>query len=381
MKYFFIFWVMIIAIGCNTVKQSQLQPRANTISSLKLIGQYNMPHNLLFKNTTIGGLSGIDYDASNNIFYLISDDRSAINAARYYTAKIHLSINTIDSVQFLDVYFLKDSSGNYYPNNKQNPSATPDPEGIRYNPITKQLIWTSEGERIVNKKDTILSNPSITTITKNGEWVFSFSLPQNLQMNAAETGPRQNGVLEGITFANQYKKLIVNVEEPLFQDGPRASLQPNKAFVRFYVFNTRTKQNTAQYAYELDSIAHPSKPVEAFKVNGIPDILSINKNELLVLERSFSTGILPCTIKIFKTDLSTGSNIRNNLSLQNNTHFTPVTKSLLLNMDDLGIYVDNVEGITFGPTLPNGHKTLILVADNNFSPVEKTQFFIFEVMP
>ena len=50
-------------------------------------------------------------------------------------------------------------------------------------------------------------------------------------------------------------------------------------------------------------------------------------------------------------------------------------------MDSLGIYVDNVEGATFGPTLSNGHKTLILVADNNFDKLEKTQFFVFEVIP
>ncbi|RYE19039.1 MAG: esterase-like activity of phytase family protein, partial [Sphingobacteriaceae bacterium] len=46
-----------------------------------------------------------------------------------------------------------------------------------------------------------------------------------------------------------------------------------------------------------------------------------------------------------------------------------------------GIYIDNVEGATFGPTLPNGHKSIIFVADNNFSKTEKTQFFLFEVMP
>ena len=56
-------------------------------------------------------------------------------------------------------------------------------------------------------------------------------------------------------------------------------------------------------------------------------------------------------------------------------------KKLILNMDDLGIYVDNVEGMTFGPNLPNGHKSMIMVVDNNFSLLEKTQFFLFEVIP
>ena len=49
-------------------------------------------------------------------------------------------------------------------------------------------------------------------------------------------------------------------------------------------------------------------------------------------------------------------------------------------MDDLGIYTDNIEGVTFGPLLPNGHKTLLFIADNNFSAIEKTQLLLFEVI-
>ena len=49
-------------------------------------------------------------------------------------------------------------------------------------------------------------------------------------------------------------------------------------------------------------------------------------------------------------------------------------------MDDLGIYIDNIEGVTFGPTLPNGHQTLLFVADNNFNPLEQSQLLLFEVI-
>ena len=61
--------------------------------------------------------------------------------------------------------------------------------------------------------------------------------------------------------------------------------------------------------------------------------------------------------------------------------YKPITKKLLLNMDDLGRYIDNVEGITFGPILANGNKSLILIADNNFQKDEKNQVFLFEVIP
>ncbi len=57
----------------------------------------------------------------------------------------------------------------------------------------------------------------------------------------------------------------------------------------------------------------------------------------------------------------------------------PVAKSLVLDLDTLGIPLDNIEGITFGETLENGSRSLILVSDNNFSDTQFTQFLAFEV--
>jgi hypothetical protein len=90
---------------------------------------------------------------------------------------------------------------------------------------------------------------------------------------------------------------------------------------------------------------------------------------------------MACTIKVFLTDLNKATNILPVNSLKTNTDFIPATKKLLLNMDHLGMYIDNIEGMTFGPKLPNGHKTLLFVADNNFNFFEKTQFLLFEVIP
>lgn len=351
------------------------------ISTLKLIGEYDLPHNQLFGGTIIGGLSGIDYDRKQKLYYLISDDRSAINPARYYTAKIFFTEKKIDSVVFVKVTTLLQKNGAPYPNTKQDPSHTPDPEAIRYNPITKQMIWASEGERMVNEKDTVLENPAITIISPGGKFIGEFPLPNNLSMQATENGPRQNGVLEGMSFANGYKTLYVNVEEPLYEDGPRADTTENHPWIRIYQFDVTTKKNMAQYAYQLEPVAYPEKPAGAFKVNGIPDILSAGEDQLIILERSFSSGRLPCTIKIFLARLKGADNIKEVTSLITTPTKHSVTKKLLLNMDALGIYVDNIEGVTFGPNLPNGHRTLVMVADNNFSIIEKTQFFIFEIMP
>ena len=57
----------------------------------------------------------------------------------------------------------------------------------------------------------------------------------------------------------------------------------------------------------------------------------------------------------------------------------PVEKTLLLNLDGLGLPLDNVEGMAFGPDLPDGRRSLVLVSDNNFAPAQFTQFLLFSV--
>jgi len=113
------------------------------IFSLKFINEYDIPFNLKFKETTVGGLSGIDYDKRNGLYYFISDDRSAINPARFYTAKIKITEKGIDTVQFQDVKFLLQQNGEAYPSAKQDLPHTTDPESMRFDPRTNQVIWTS----------------------------------------------------------------------------------------------------------------------------------------------------------------------------------------------------------------------------------------------
>ncbi|MDN3656311.1 esterase-like activity of phytase family protein [Ferruginibacter paludis] len=369
----------VVFASCNGSKK--LAPVAGTagVGTLHFLGEKDIPYNLLYNNTTVGGLSGIDYDTAGKTYYLISDDRSAINPARFYTADIDFSSKGIDSIYFTGVHSLLQPDGKPYPSSKQDAVHTPDPETIRYNPLSKQLVWSSEGERIVNAKDTVLENPEVNTISTTGDYIANYKLPTNLAMQSTLKGPRQNGVLEGMSFADNYKTLFVNVEEPLYEDGPRADVTANNAFIRLLKFDVATLQNTAQYAYKLEPVAYPAVPANAFKINGVPDILSLGNNQFLVIERSFSSGRLPCTIKVFLADLSAATDVTNMTLMNAGKSFTPIAKKLLLNMDDLGIYIDNIEGVTFGPDLPNGHKTLLFISDNNFNVFEKTQLLLFEV--
>jgi len=378
--FFFYYLLLLPLVGLSQNKSSSGSGDIS-ISSLKFINEYDIPFNLKFKGTTVGGLSGIDFDRENNKYYFISDDRSAINPARFYTAKIFISEKGIDSIQFLSVHHLLEQNGEPYPSAKQNNSRTTDPEAIRYNPASKQIVWTSEGERIVKSNPPILTNPSITISSLDGKFVDTFPLAQNLEMRPTENGPRQNGALEGVTFDADLKTMYVAMEEPLYEDGPMADVTPTKSWTRIYGYDLSTKKNFVQYAYALEPVAHAANPATAFKINGISEILSLGDKKLLTVERSFSTGRLACTIKVFMADLSGATPVENNKSLTQTPPERGVAKKLLLNLDDLGIFVDNIEGVTFGPDLPNGHKTLLFVSDNNFVLFEKMQLLLFEIIP
>lgn len=380
---FRIFLIVIIVCSfnsCSTAKISSISNKVLNITSLHFINEYDLPYNLRYNNTTVGGLSGIDRDVVTDNYLLISDDRSAFEPARFYTARILISSKGIDSIYFISVDNLLQANGQNYPNNKQDKFHTPDPEAARYYTPLNQIVWSSEGERIVNKTDTVLEDPSINVITTNGKFISSFQLPYILKMQSITSGPRQNGVLEGMTFDDNFKTLYASVEEPLYEDGPRADTVDNNAFIRIFRFSMPGQQPIKQFAYKLDPVAHAPNPAGAFKINGVPDILAIGNDQLLVIERSFSTGRMACTIKVFIADVSNASDVKQLSTLKNTNNFKPVNKKLLLNMDDLGIFTDNIEGVTFGPDLPNGHKSLLFISDNNFNPLEKTQFLLFEII-
>lgn len=376
--------LLFILFAANTAFGQQKEVKqivSQGISRLEYRNTYVVPNDLKVNGTQAGGLSGIDYDPVTKTYYLICDDRSKLNPARLYTAKIDLTDRGIEKVMFTGADSLRQRDGSLYPPISPKAKYTSDPEAMRYNGATHQLIWTSEGERIVNSASQIIIDPSMNIISPDGRLIDSIPLPENLRMHKEQIGPRQNGVLEGLTFANDYKNLFVSMEEPLYEDGPRADLQKNNAFIRIYQFDLATKKNTAQYAYELEPIPFAPKKEGGAMNNGVPDILWLGKNQLMVIERAFAEGVGGSNIKVFIADLDNADNIIGLKGMAGKGMLHPAKKRLLLNMDDLGIYIDNIEGVTFGPVLPNGHQTLIFVADNNFNPLEQSQFILFEVIP
>ena len=365
-----------LSASCSVTRNSGA---VKSISALKFLDEYVIPLNSSFAGTTIGGLSGIDYDKKTDSYFIISDDRSFTGPARFYRARLIIRDDKIDSLAFLSVHALKRPGGALYPSFKQDPHHTPDPEGIRFD--SRKLTWCSEGDKAVREKQMVYQDPYIFEMDTTGNFLDSFLIPANLKMQAAEKGPRENGALEGITISPDRRWLFASMEEPIHEDGPLAQLDYAGAPVRITKFDRKTRKPVAQYAYLLESLARAPNPASGFFINGVDEILALDNHRMLVMERSFSVGSQQNTIRIFLADLLQATDVINTTGLHKKPPFKPVVKSLLLNLDSLGFMIDNLEGICFGPQLSNGHQSLVLIADNNFSQNQVGQVMLFEIIP
>lgn len=379
----FVVMCFLIMEGCISyrVNNPTTFQQGISVSALKFLDEYEIPYDLFFENTWVGGLSGIDYDKESDRYFIISDERSATRYARFYTAAIDIQNYKIDSIRFLQVAALRNTNNDTFPAIHKMAERAADPESIRYNALRKTLVWSSEGDKAVRKGGMIYQHPWIYEMDLRGNFKDSFSIPSNLQMYKDDRGARENSTLEGLSFTPNYQYLWASMEGAIYEDGPLASVTYAHSPVRFTKFDVATKKPVGQYGYLLDAIAVAPVPETAFSVNGISENLCLNENQFLVVERSYSTGMKGCVIKVYLADFSSATDVSQIHSLYQNTSYQPAVKKLLFNFSSLNTYIDNIEGITVGPILPNGHYSLILIADNNFNITEKQQVFLFEIIP
>jgi hypothetical protein len=97
------------------------------------------------------------------------------------------------------------------------------------------------------------------------------------------------------------------------------------------------------------------------------DLVILPEGGLLALEREFVEGF-GMEVQLFHVSIDGATDVSGMESLAGQT-YTPVRKTLLYDFARSGFVPDNLEGMTFGPELPDGDRTLVLVSDNNFKPL------------
>ncbi|WP_174279781.1 esterase-like activity of phytase family protein [Sphingomonas bacterium] len=328
---------------------------------LRYLGQQTLPFGATFGGTTVGGLSGIDYDAPKDRYVAISDDQTN---ARYYSLTLGITATGFNSVAVNGVTSFKSPTGTTYA------TGTIDPESIRLSG-RGTVYYSSEG----------FANAGVPAFVReaalDGTYLRDLSIPAYYAPTTT-SGIRNNLAFESLTLADGGTTLVTGLENALIQDGP-ASTGTTGSPSRILSFSTLTSLATAEYVYQDDPVAVP--PVgTAFSVNGLVELLSLGGTQYLGVERSYTVGA-PGTgysIKLYGIDTAGATNV---LGLPSVTgiSYKPVAKSLLLDLGTLGVPLDNIEGVTFGPTLASGERSLVLVADDNFSTTQIQQFLAFAV--
>ena len=357
--------------ACSSISKPQSficsSPQATPWS---LLGEMRWPHDWQFAGTTVGGLSSIDYDSSSGLYYLVSDDRSAHNPARFYTARIHYDAAGLHEFQLQSAVPLRNARQQVFASGR-TPEAgipTPDAEALRVLPGGQSLLWSSEGDFARG------FGPQITQATIDGHWQRDWPLPPGHGLSTQPgQGPRSNFTLEGMTLSEDHKMLWASMEAPLQQDGPMPA--PGKAggAIRITGYDIATQQPIRQLAYVPDAL--PSHLwIARHALNGVSEILADGPDHLLVLERSFAPPLnFGARIYRVSTRPDAGTNTLNLPQLTPDNH-RALQKTLVIDLADAGLRsLDNIEGMTWGPSLPDGRRVLLLVSDNNFNPAETTQ--------
>ncbi|BBY92520.1 phytase [Mycobacterium gallinarum] len=352
---------------------SACSPASTLSTGLTYLGQVDFPASYLFDDTTVGGLSAITYDPGRQLYYIISDDRSARNPARFYTVRITLSDNRLIGVEWLDTTSLLDRSGAPFPPlspDAMPPVIPPDPEGIAFDERRQQLYWSSEGERIVKDPNRpLLLDPWVRVAGLDGAFRGQYDLPPVLWISQQDTGPRTNNGLEGLTLTPSGNYLFAGMEDPGFNDGGLPTAEAG-ALTRVTRFDVSTGTASAQYAYPLDPITAPNGDA-----NGLSDLVALDDDNFLVIERSHGAHNVA---RIYRASTAGADDILDRPSLADAPP-TAMTKILVADLSTIPQVqnLDNVEGITLGPRLSDGRQVVVLVTDDNFSDDQTTQFYAF----
>jgi len=371
--------VVVLTIPTLLMPPAGRAAKPVNIGSLRLIGIQTTPAKMTFRDTPVGGLSGLDYDPASQMWIAESDDRSELNPARFYALKLNYDEREFRPVELTDVTFFRQADGKLYPDQTHaivNGGEIPDLESIRFDPRDGSIWYTSEGDRALGM------NPFVRQAARDGCFLAELPQPEMFRVHPKEgIGPRNNLSFEGLTWAPDGRTLWLAMEAPLYQDGPLPTVDAG-AVSRFIHYD-RAGKILGQWAYPLDPI--PVAPAAGRMANnGVSEILAIDDHRFLVVERAGNqdaAAVFHFHIRLYEADLGDATDV-SGISALTGAVFQPARKHLVLDFDRLGQpWVDNLEGIAWGPPLANGHPTLVLVSDDNFSADQQTQFWAFEVLP
>ncbi|MFN7022278.1 MAG: esterase-like activity of phytase family protein [Phycisphaerales bacterium] len=343
-----------------------------------LVGD-KVPHNRL---GAFG--SAIDYTGQGDLYLAVTDRGPGDGAAAYHPRlqTFRIAINPGSErpveVELVATTILTDPEGRPFSgfSGHLDPSGPErlDPEGLRLSRSGTLFIAEEYG-------------PFIDEFSRDGKRLRRLPVPETFTIAHPAADPRQeqpprntsgrmpNRGFEGLALGPDGRTIWTMVQSPLIQDG---ALGPDGKragrHCRILELNIDTGQSR-QWIYTLDSPRH-----------GVSEILCISDRELLVLERDGEGGKDARSRQIYKVDVSRATDVSGAKSLPSGAlpaNIRAGTKTLWLDLMDprFGLagaeMPEKIEGLCFGPTLPDGRRTLIITSDNDMKPDQPSWFWVF----
>ncbi len=354
-----LFTIAPITLFCSTVYATH---------TLNFIGDVNFKTGTLFKDSIIGGLSGLDYDPSDKTLFAISDDRGGRGTTpqhepRFYKFNIKLEQNKFE-VTPQEVTYLKMSNDTFK-------SFMLDPEGIAKHGDK----WLISSEGFVP-----IVPPAVFIFSNQGILESQLEIPEkflNKGFPPLQTqGPINNKVYECLTLSENKQLIYTATEQPLKQDSFIANDGTGVTRIIEYRQNGDEHRPAKEYGY----------PITVSEKYGLVDFIAVAPDTLLTMERDFNKSSNKSSIYIYEATLRGATDLSLVNEIKNLKGLVLVEKKLILNLDTIipslskeYQQLDNFEGITIGPTLPNGNRSVIIVSDNNFKEKQRTAFIAFEL--
>lgn len=317
----------------------------------RVLGEAPIP-GLKVNGATFGGLSGVDYDAADNTWRAISDDRSDHGPARFYSLGLGVSGSAISASVKPGMVPLLRKDGTVYPPSATAGTDTVQPQAIRYDPTTKNVFWAEAGEN----SSTLAVDPSVRESSTTGQFVAQLVASNRLK-STGTAGIQPGQGLSGLTFSSNNALAVSTVAGPLLQDGTGVTRITGQS--RALNWNI-----VWQYTYQLDALAGDQ----------VVDILAVDTTHYFVLERANGNNV-----RLYEIDVTGATNVAGIQALAGAT-FTPVSKKLVLDFGSLRLCQPAAfSGLTWGPALPDGERTLVFVSDNGFDRRTDTQILALAV--
>lgn len=367
---------------------------------VELLSIQEFSGDLEFEETRVGGLSGIVWDSTQNLFWVVSDDRGRINEPRVYGFQLNVTPTSATKSKSsgksanppttltLDwklqkVVLLKESKADV-----KKKKAVLDLEGISLLPWGHWLM-VSEGD--MNQKPRAQSR--LMEFKLNGEWVRDYNLPEDYgaeKTGQQKKGPRNNFSFEALAQAGTESRWVIGTELGLLQDsGEKTRLlefTQTEAWVlkpgREWFYPLAPIKQGEQIGTEDSSVrvaassgvtsAKPSAQQATQKmaqplITGLSEILHVQNDVWWVLERSADLSLqgLGFQAEIYSVQLNSSQELQKELQVSLNAVDPRLEK--------------NFEAMAWGPDLPDGRKLLVLVSDNNLEKSQTTVFATFGV--